>query len=259
MKPLPFLFIIMVLLIIPLSFAVKPVTQISGGDTILEIRIPQGDHIKQNNDVHLNIHVFNKSDGLSVGEPQGISCYLDLYNATGNHFIDVLEMDRDGVEFDLDIGGENFSDLGSYSFMVYCNNSNIGGFISAGFDVTTTGEDEVVDNMPLIIVGSMVLIIALYFVVLIRLFSEREFTEHGLIKMMFHLIAFWAVLIPLNIVVQFLEHYAGPTDVVTSIQNLHEIIVYINYFITIYFVLWLLVQLLKRIGKSTNKLKLSNE
>ena len=113
--------------------------------------------------------------------------------------------------------------------------------------------------MPLTTIIGTVVIIILYFIVLIRMFAEREFNEHGIIKMLFYLIAFWAILIPLNILVQFLEHYAGPADVIDSIQLLHLIIVYLNYFITIYFMLWFLIQLLKKVGKSKNKIKFEYE
>lgn len=246
----------MILLVLPITLAGS---QISEGTNVLEIRIPQRDYIQTGSDVSINIQVFNKSNGLAVGVQAGVDCYLDLYNATGNQFVDRLQFTREDIDYDVDISGTNFTTVGAYSFLLFCNNSNIGGFVSDGFDVTSTGKDEVEDNMPLIIIGAMILLIALYFVVLIRLFSERAFTEHGLIKMMFHLIAFWAILIPLNISVQFLEHYAGPEDVIASIQNLHEIIIYLNYFITIYFMLWFIIQMLKKVSNNGSNLKLSNQ
>jgi len=109
--------------------------------------------------------------------------------------------------------------------------------------------------MPLVIVGGMLIIIILYFIILIRMLTERQFTEHGLIKMMFYLIAFWVILVPLNILVQFLEHYAGPAEVIDSIQLLHQVIVWLNWFITFYFMLWILVQILKKVGNTTNKIR----
>jgi len=239
--------------------AVKPVTQISQGADILEIRIPQAEHLKVNRDVHANIHVFNKSTGLPVTNRSGVSCYFDLYNQTGDHLIETLELESDGeIEWEIDISGTNFSSTGTYSFVVWCNNSGQGGFVSSGFDVTTSGEDEVEDNMPLIIIGGILVIIILYFIVLIRMFSERQFTEHGLIKMLFYLVAFWVVLIPLAIMSSFLEHYAGPEDVISLINVLYEMMVYLNYFITIYFILWFIIQMLKKVGNTRNKLKFDN-
>jgi len=261
MKPLILLLLIVFMLSISIVFAVKPITQIAEGDNVLEVRIPQADHLKVGRDVHANIHVFNRSTGLPVSNITGVSCYFDLYNQTGDHLIEVLELESDGeLEWEIDIAGSNFSATGSYSFIIWCNNSVNGGFVSAGFDVTSTGEDEVVDNMPLVVVGGLLAIIVLYFIVLIRMFSERTMTEHGLVRMLFYLIAFWAVLIPLNILTLFLEHYAGPEEVIANIEILYEVMIYLNYFITIYFVLWFLIQLLKKVmAPSTNKLRLSNQ
>lgn len=240
--------------------AVKPVSQISEGTDVLEIRIPQAEHLKIDTAVHVNIHVFNKTSGIPIGNDSGVSCYLDLYNQTGGHLIEILELENtQDIEWEADISAENFSTTGTYSYVIWCNTTRIGGFVSAGFDVTSTGEDEIIGNMPIATIGGTIIIIILYFIVLVRMFAEREFNEHGIVKMLFYLIAFWAILIPLNILVQFLEHYAGPADVIDSIQLLHLVIVYLNYFITIYFVLWLAVQVLKKTMNHRNKLRLSKD
>jgi len=160
-----FIFSIIFIIVLNNVIAVKPGTQISEGDNILEIRIPQADHIQQGADVHVNIHVFNKTTGLSVGEAAGISCYVDLYNQTGAHFISVAELDRDGIEFELDISGSNFTTLGAYSFMIYCNNSILGGFVSGGFEVTTTGEDHEINNLALAFLIVIPLFISIFFLI----------------------------------------------------------------------------------------------
>lgn len=259
-KKLVLLSIVIFLLVLPFVFAVKPVTQSAEGENTFEIRIPQAEHLKVGRDVHANIHIFNKSTGLPITAGTGAVCLFDLYNQTGDHLIEKLILTNDGdVEWEIDIGGGNFSTTGSYSFIIWCNTTNIGGFVSSGFDVTTSGEDEVVDNLPLIVVGGMLLIIVLYFIVLIKMFSEREFTEHGMVRMLFYLTAFWVILIPINTLVIFLEHYAGPAEVIDSLNLLYQIIIWLNYFITVYFMLWFLIQMFKKIGNTKNKLMFDRE
>jgi len=243
------------LLVISIVFAVKPVTQTSEGVNTFEIRIPQAEHLKVGRDVHANIHIFNKSTGLPIASGTGAVCLFDLYNQTGDHLIEKLILENDGdVEWEIDIGGGNFSTTGSYSFIIWCNTTTLGGFVSSGFDVTTSGEDEVEDNMPLVIIGGILIVIALYFIVLIRMFAEREFTEHGMVRMLFYLTAFWVILIPVHVMSLFLEHYSGPEEVIGMITLMFQLIVWLNYFITVYFILWFLIQLFKKIGNTKNKL-----
>jgi len=116
-------------------------SQTATGINILELRIPQTEFIKQNEDVQLNILVFNKTTGL-VMDNTAIGCFLDLYNRTGHHRTRT-PFNYDGTDFELDIGGGNFSIIGRYGYIVFCNSTTLGGFIAGSFEVTKTGLEDI--------------------------------------------------------------------------------------------------------------------
>ena len=47
----------------------------------------------------------------------------------------------------------------------------------------------------------------------------------------------------------FNEYYNGPVTVTTMIETLYQIVIWLNYFITIYFILWFVVQMIRKIGE----------
>ncbi len=124
-------------------------------------------------------------------------------------------------------------------------------FLLQGYIERTT-EDT---TMPIAIILTVIFVIGVYFFILVRLITERQFTEHGLIKLLFYLIAFWVILLPLNMAVQFNDANGGPTVVTDHLNLLYQIIIWLNWFIMFYFMLWFMVQMLKKLGNS----KLSNE
>ena len=103
-------------------------------------------------------------------------------------------------------------------------------------------------EMSIAVAIIVIFVISVYFFILAKLFTERQFTEHGMIKLMFFMIAFWILLIPLNVAVQFNDDQGGPAAVTDNVNTLYRVMIYLNYFITVYFVLWFLVQMLKKIG-----------
>ncbi|KKM64422.1 hypothetical protein LCGC14_1501590, partial [marine sediment metagenome] len=84
---------------------------------------------------------------------------------------------------------------------------------------------------------------------LISLFAERTFTEHGMIKLLFLMIAFWVLLLPITMAVQYNDANGGPVAVTEHLDLMYQIMVYLNSFIVVYFMLWFLVQMLKKIGE----------
>ena len=154
-------------LFLPLSIAQPPFEpQVAGGTNILEIRIPQAEFIKQNEDVQLNIHVFNKSTGLQMNN-DSIACDVHIFGRTGFH-ISRLMLEWDGEEdFEVIIGGGNFSTLGRHSFIINCNSSTIGGFVSSAFDVTESGSNKDIEQVLLIIallLATILFVLALTFI-----------------------------------------------------------------------------------------------
>tara|TARA_R100000501_G_C2631196_1_gene127067 strand:- start:7007 stop:7909 length:903 start_codon:yes stop_codon:yes gene_type:complete len=113
-------------------------------------------------------------------------------------------------------------------------------------------------TMPIAIILVVIFVISVYFFVLVKLITEREFTEHGLIKLFFYLLAYWILLLPINMAIQYNDFNGGPAVVTQHLELMYELMIYINWFVLVYFILWLLVQILKKIGNTKNKLRLGN-
>lgn len=260
MKRLTFLFLIVFLLVLPIAFSQgggPPITETFVGTTGFQIEHSLAIDIKQNENHTFIFHVFNLSKGTPI--IKGLSCEFDLFNASGKQFLQrILTPSEDG-HFEIDVDGTNFTNIGFHSFLILCNTSTEGGFFGEELEVTRNGGNLLLDNRPLAEFFVIISVIVIYFLILIRLFTEREFSEHGMIRLMFYLIAFWVVLIPLNMGIIYNDEHNGPLEITEMFELMHQIIVYLNYFITVYFILWFLVQMLKKIGKSNNKLKLSSE
>ncbi len=95
----------------------------------------------ENGENHLfNAHVFNISTGLRVDNTT-TDCTFHLFDNRGDHQIDQQPMifDPIGLDWDFNVTRGNFTRNGAYSQLVVCNTTDLGGFLSAGFEVTPTG------------------------------------------------------------------------------------------------------------------------
>ncbi len=250
------LFFCLILLVIPMIYAQPPFEpQVAGGVDILELRVPQAQFIKQNQDVQVNIHVFNKSTGLQMNN-DSIACDIHIFGRTGFH-VNRMMLGFDGEDFELNISGSNFSTLGRHSFIINCNSSTTGGFVSSSIFVTETGFEQTDKGMiPLILT---VLFVIVFYMFLIRFFVIEIFAEHGAIKMLLLMMTLWFMLIPIGIITEMNTFIAGSPDITSLLETLYMLLMWINIFITFYFIVWFLVQMLKKIGKTKDKIKLSNE
>lgn len=132
------LILCMILVVVPLINA-QPPFQEATGDRTLEIRFPQSNVLELGQDISYHFHVYNRSDGLLVTNSSA-DCFIHLYNATGSHiFQGTMGFDSNGIDWELFIDGGNFSQIGFISFIVWCNTTNQGGFVSGSLDVTHSG------------------------------------------------------------------------------------------------------------------------
>ena len=130
------LMVLVVLAVIPLMSA-KVETQVNNNG--FQIFHPDFDFVPQDTDFKLHIHASNVSTGLPLVNTDA-DCYLHLYSPDGNHsFEGIMGLDGNGQDWDLFIGGGNFSDLGIHSFYIWCNNSAFGGEAKGTFEVNRNG------------------------------------------------------------------------------------------------------------------------
>jgi len=121
--------------------AVPPVQTNTIVDKGIDIEAPMFDTIKANETFKFHIHAYNSTDGLALFNDT-TDCIIHLYNNDGSHIIeDYMGFDSNGIDFKYDVLGGNLSGIGEYSVLFQCNNSDIGGFLEYGFDVTASGMD----------------------------------------------------------------------------------------------------------------------
>ena len=107
------------------------------------IVFPKFDVLTLDEDFDFRFHVFNISNGVAM-DNDTVSCYFHLYNKTGDSLYrkSDININPDHTNtWTLLIKGGNFSYVGDYAYLVHCNSSSLGGFASAPFVVTKTGED----------------------------------------------------------------------------------------------------------------------
>lgn len=108
---------------------------VTGGGLELEISdLPQ---VKVNQSYVLNIHVFNGTSGYPV--TSGASCGLHLYNSTLGEITESIVTTSNGFDYQVNISSSNFSKSDFYPYIVQCNTSTAGGFLSGYIEATETG------------------------------------------------------------------------------------------------------------------------
>lgn len=144
-----FSFVFCFLLLISLVSAVPP-HQISHNLVGLELKTPSIESAKINMPYEFEVHVFNSSNGVPMHE--GISCFLHLYNATGNHIAE-LEDNTASHQFDysFNIDAGNFTEAQIFAYIIQCNTTTQGGFDSSYIEITPTGKETVNSDWIIII------------------------------------------------------------------------------------------------------------
>lgn len=142
------------LILIPLISAQQTKTQQNVNVNVgLSIEFTKIDTF-ENGKFHLfNAHVVNISTGLQITN-ETAGCMFHLFDNTGNHIINGEPMvyETAGMDWQFNVTGGNFTRNGEYSYLIVCNTTNIGNFISVGFDVTPTGKELTTADSILIIV-----------------------------------------------------------------------------------------------------------
>ena len=190
----------------------------------------------------LSIHLTN-----ITGEVTGANCqtgikdenYNTIYNATLN------DIGRGWYN-----GTYNTSATGKYFCTQNCTKGSL--FVATTCDFVIKGDT----TMPIAVILTVIFVILVYFFLLITIFTQRQFNEHGLIKLLFYMTAFWVLLLPVNMAVQFNNLNGGPVAVTDHLELLYTIMIWLNSFIMFYFILWFIVQLLKKLMMHKEKIRL---
>lgn len=169
-KPLGIIiFMILIVGTVIVSALPPQAVQSSTGTLGFEIAYPKYSTTKQSTDFDLFLHVFNSSNGIPMNTG---SCQIHLYDGSGEDILE-KELSKTGYEYNVLIKGGNFSNLGIYSYIIYCNSSIQGGFVSGLVEVTTSGVDNstLIDNK---VVYSLFFIIIILGIIVFRISNNQE-------------------------------------------------------------------------------------
>ena len=153
---------VFLLLVVPMASAVKP-TQTNTGDIGIEIGFPTAEAVPINTAFDLHLHIFNKSDETPLGN--GVTtCGVHIYDPLGQHILKNESIGYDGIEFELEVNDSIFTEAGTYGYIIYCNNSEIGGFARGSVEANINGAIvETADSIVYIGVLFFVFILSLVF------------------------------------------------------------------------------------------------
>lgn len=195
MRYKPLLLILVLLLLFGVVNATPP--HASAPNVGLYLKFPDLDVIPKNTTTDFAFHAVSLETGLAINN--SMNCTFHLYNNTGEH-IHTASSNVFTHTFDIEfmVKGGNFSDVGQYSYWVYCKCfdcavtaglSDLGGSVTAPISVTEFGSEK--------ISGDKLGIIALVFLgvlfLLVYMYSNMD-EVHYPIKIFFQLLV-W-VLIP---------------------------------------------------------------
>ena len=169
-----------ILSILPLVSAVPPV-QTTVSDAGLQIAYPQYQYITQDDAFTLYIHVYNTTQYITGATA---SCYLDLYNSTGDEIIG-NQMVESGSDYYLAIDSGNFTDTGQHSFIIQCNTTGQAGFANGVFEVSLSGM-EMTTGRAVVNVG--ILLVLIFVSSFFLLFAKN--TESAGIKLFFNVLSY---------------------------------------------------------------------
>ncbi len=135
--------VILLFILVPFISSQPPLQQ-SAALIGLELDTPIFESIQNGKDFMFHLHVFNETDGILLTN-DSVECFIHIFNPTnGDHVIDEeMNFDMNGVDFEFNVEGENFTDNKQHSILFLCNSTDAliprGGFLSYGFNVNPSG------------------------------------------------------------------------------------------------------------------------
>lgn len=136
------------------------------------IEVPAPDALKQNTPYKLHLHIYNVTNGFALTNVSPTrECFVHIYNSTGNHQFTGRMLYDGAYDFEVMVAGGNFSRVGIYPYVTWCNSSSQGGFYRDYFTVTATGSILTLNNAALFGVGILALLALTVFSLV---FATRE-------------------------------------------------------------------------------------
>lgn len=162
--------IFMFIFMFSFSMAQPPFLQTEIISEGIQVGAPVIEFHKANNDFIFHAHAHNATNGLLLTNATTI-CHIHILRPSdGDHIIDnVMSFHENLVDFELNVSGGNFTEIGQYVTFFYCEVAGeIGGFFEYGFDVTAEGGSlQLPDSLVrmFLIIFFITLLASTYFIV----------------------------------------------------------------------------------------------
>jgi hypothetical protein len=186
----------------------------------LEVIAPSFDTIPQLSKFDMYWHVFNTTNLLTNTTT---TCDYHLYSkfANGEHLLAVnnVRLFSNGRDFEVEVTGGNFSQLGEYCHMIECNTSTQSGGLERCFTVTLDG-NILTDSQTYVYLSALLilLVFGIFFFVLSIIF------KHPAVKIFFISISSLTLLVIITTVIATVNKYASLLNVTLNLLNTYYIL-----------------------------------
>lgn len=184
-KKVLFLLLFLLLVNVNLVSAPPPTEQTFFMETGIQIETPIFGFIEQSKPFLFHIHAHNVSNGLLLANDTISFCEIHIFNNSGEHFVLMnMTYDFENLGWEINVLKGNFSRIGSYDVLYYCEVPNeIGGFLEYDFKVTPTGQEieKPESNFYFIMIFAILLLFGIFFTafLLTPYENKKEKTKEG--------------------------------------------------------------------------------
>lgn len=107
------------------------------------IEFPKIDLIEVGKDFDFSFHLFNATNAILITNDTA-SCDFHLFNNDGSHILTKIEVnfDNENGDFQITVSGDNFIEEKNMGYIMQCNDSIKGGFVSVPISITENGKKE---------------------------------------------------------------------------------------------------------------------
>lgn len=150
-------------LMIPLVASAPPQETTTG----LQISVGVNDELPLGQASEIHVTATDVDTGLAVTDAD---CDLLVHDQVGSHISEIVDITATGYNYIFDLNENNFTEIGSLSFIVYCNNSLKGGLNSFEVLVNNYGE-SLTEGVSLSFNFAMIFLMILFVISLIGVFA----------------------------------------------------------------------------------------
>lgn len=236
---------VLFLLLMSTASAVPPLTTIFAGDTGLNIEDPVLPYFKAGDLIFTSIHVFNQTNGVLMND---VSCEFIVMGLNGSILSEGFLVNT-GNSYTGNYSTNN--KIGLYSYTIFCNNSNQGGYASGFFELTADGNSPNFDGYRIVGMSLGIVMLMFFFIY----FAFKLESSHFILKL---INIFYALLMSLILPSVFISLETAKEQLVVYITRYFWL--FVIYIFVYFFWFWakdlpLLVKLQDSFGMKRNKNK----